>query len=56
MENWRKEIMDRAEEVVKHGWGRVEFIVTKDGKRKQYSKTLTDVEEEEHLQKSVKVI
>ncbi|MCK4306654.1 hypothetical protein KAW50_00335 [candidate division WOR-3 bacterium] len=56
MENWQKELLDKAEEVVKHGWGRVEFIVTKNGRRKQYSKTITDVEDEEPLRKSRNMI
>lgn len=56
MEGWRKELMDKAEEVVERGWGRVEIVVTNNGMRRQFSQTFTDVDEEKPLQKYKKEI
>jgi len=50
VEDWERKLLDKAKEVVKHGWGRCEIIVTNKGLRKQYSRTLTDVDDEKPLQ------
>ena len=50
MEDWERKLLDKAKEVVKHGWGRCEIVITNNGLRKQYSRTLTDVDDEKPLQ------
>jgi len=50
MEDWEKKLLDNVNEVIKHGWGRCEIVITNNGLRKQYSKTITDVDIEKPLQ------
>ena len=50
MTEWEKKLIDKAKQVVKSGWGRIEMCVTNKGKRKSYAQTFTDVDDEKPLQ------
>ena len=56
MEDWKKKLIEKADEVVKHGWGRVEICITNNGKKKAYTQTFTEVEDEKSLQKPANIV
>ena len=51
MEDWERKLLDKAKEVKKKGWGGIEWIITKNGKREQTKQWFTDVREKSPLQK-----
>ena len=50
MEDWEKGLLNKARIVKKHGWGGVEYIITKDGGREQIKCWFTDVRDKGVLQ------
>lgn len=56
MEEWEKDLLNKAKEVKKKGWGGIEWVITKNGGREQIKQWFTSVREESPLQKFKKEV
>jgi len=42
MSDWKAKLIDKAEQVVKHGWGKVSMTCTNHGKNRSYEVSFTE--------------
>lgn len=46
---WQKELIAKAEEVVKHGWGKVSMTVTANGRRRAFDRNFHDIDDDSQV-------